>query len=264
MRTRQRSVISPEKMNASNKNILIVFDAAGCAPVSLHMATDLAAGLRADIKALYVEDINLLKAVDLPFTREISLHTAEISNIDSTIMKQKFRAAAENIKKQIEEIAVTRSVSITFSSTTGHKTQVIKNHTEEVNMVLVPAVYSTTGRKQQQHLKQGVAVVYDEQNPSCDKALSIAISQAAKNSYQLFVIVDSQHSKLHVEQLISQQNGYAVCQVADFSSVDEVLLLLQKHSPGLLVLTEGGRLIDNEQALQHLINSLESDILLIR
>jgi hypothetical protein len=52
--------------------------------------------------------------------------------------------------------------------------------------------------------------------------------------------------------------------VADFSSVDEVLLLLQKHSPGLLVLTEGGRLIDNEQALQHLINSLESDILLIR
>ena len=180
------------------------------------------------------------------------------------MMKQKFRAAAENIKKQIEEIAVTRSVSITFSSTRGHKTQVIKNHTEEVNMVLVPAVYSTTGRKQQQHLKQGVAVVYDEHNPSCDKALSIAISQAAKNSYQLFVIVDSQHSKLHVEQLISQQSGYAVCQVADFSSVDEVLLLLQKHSPGLLVLTEGGRLIDNEQALQHLINSLESDILLIR
>lgn len=250
-------------MNVSNKNILIVFDAAGCEPVSLHMATDLAAGLRAGIKALYVEDINLLKAVDLPFTREISLHTAEISNIDSTMMKQKFRVAAENIKKQIEEIAVTRSVSITFSSTRGHKTQVIKNHTEEVNMVLVPAVYSTTGRKQQ-HIKHGVAVVYDEHNPSCDKALSIAKSQAAKNSYQLLIIVDSQQTKLHVEKLISQQSDYAVCQVVDTSSADEVIQLLQKYSLSLLVLTEGGSLIDNEEVLQHLINSLESDILLIR
>ena len=107
-------------------------------------------------------------------------------------------------------------------------------------------------------------MVYDEHNPSCEKALSIAISQAAKNSYQLFVIVDSQLSKQHVEQLISQQNGHEICQITDFSIVDQVLLLLQKHSPGLLVLTEGSRLIDNEQVLQHLINSLESDILLIR
>jgi hypothetical protein len=146
----------------------------------------------------------------------------------------------------------------------GQKMQVIKNCTEEVNMVLIPAVYSTTGRKGQHHLKQVVAMIYDEHNPSCEKALNIAISQAAKNSYQLFVIVDSQHSKQHVEQLISQQNGDEICQIADFSMVDQVLLLLQKHSPGLLVLTEGSRLIDNEQVLQHLINSLESDILLIR
>ena len=100
-------------------------------------------------------------------------------------------------------------------------------------------------------------------------ALSIAISQAAKNNYQLYVIVDSQHSKQHVEQLISKQTAdviyqIAVFQIVDFSNVDEVLLLLQRHSPGLLVLTEDSRLIDNEQFLQHLINSLESDILLVR
>jgi hypothetical protein len=256
-------------MNANLKNILIVFDATGCTPVSMQTVIELAVRSQTGIQALYIEDINLLNAVELPFTREVSLHTAEISSIDSTLMMQKLRTDAESIKKQIEEVAVTRSVSLSFSYTRGQKTQVIKNYREEVNMVLIPAVYSTTGRKQQHYLKHVVAMVYDEHNPSCEKALSIAISQAVKNSYQLFVIVDSQHSKQHVEQLISQQSAdvsyqIAVCQIADFSSVDEVLQLLQKHSPGLLVLTEDSRLIDNEQALQQLINLLESDILLVR
>ena len=261
---KRHSMISPEKMNSNLKNILIVFDAAGYTPVAMQTVIELAVSWHTGIQALYIEDSNLLNAVKLPFTREVSLHSAEISSIDSTLMMQKLRTDAESIKKQIEKIAVTRSVSLSFSSMRGQKMQVIKNCTEEVNMVLIPAVYSTTGRKGQHHLKQVVAMIYDEHNPSCEKALNIAISQAAKNSYQLFVIVDSQHSKQHVEQLISQQNGDEICQIADFSMVDQVLLLLQKHSPGLLVLTEGSRLIDNEQVLQHLINSLESDILLIR
>ncbi len=251
-------------MNSNLKNILIVFDAAGYATVSMQTVIELAVRSQTGIQALYIEDSNLLNAVELPFTREVSLHTAEISSIDSALIMQKLRADAESIKKQIEKIAVTRSVSLSFSYTRGQKTQIIKNRREEVNMVLIPAVYSTAGRKQQHHLKHVVAMVYDEQNPSCEKALSIALSQAAKNSSQLFVIVDSQHSKQHVEQLISQQNGHAVCQIADFSGVDEVLLLLQEYSPGLLVLTEDSRLIDNEQVLQQLINSLESDILLVR
>lgn len=196
--------------------------------------------------------------------RQVSLHTAEISSIDSALILQKLRADAESIKKQIEIIAVNRSVSLSFSYMRGQKTQIIKNRREEVNMVLIPAVYSTASRKQQHHLKHVVAMVYDEHNPSCEKALSIALSQTAKNNYQFFIIVDSQHSRLHAEQLIRQQNGHAVCQIADFSSVDEVLLLLQEYSPGLLVLTEDSWLTDNEQALQYLINSLESDILLVR
>lgn len=257
-------MISPEKMNASNKNILIVFDAAGCAPVSLHMVTDLAAGLSAGIKALYVEDNNLLKAVDLPFTREISLHTAEISNIDSTMMKQKFRVAAENIKKQIEEIAVTRSVSITFSSTRGHKTQVVRDRAEEVTMVMLPAVYSSNGRKRQQQLKDKVVMLYSDIDMSSGKTLDIALSQAGNKNRQLIVIADGVQSKQHVEKLVYERGEQIEFDVADFSDADEVASLIYKHSPGLLVLPESSRMIEGEQMLQRLIDMMETDILLVR
>ena len=264
MTTKYRSVISPEKMNSGNKNILIVFDATGCAQVSMHTATELASRLQSGIKALYIEDINLLNAVDLPFTREVSLHTAAISSIDLASMKQRFQADAETIKKQIEEIAISHSVSLTFSSMRGHKTQVIRERTEEVNMVLIPAVYSSTGRERQHHLKHEVVVVYDEHNPSSDSALNIALLQAAKKNYQLFIIADSEHAKQHVEQMVSHYSGHAACQFADFSRVDEITSLLYKHIPALFVLPENSSLIRDEKILQQLIDSLESDILLVQ
>lgn len=251
-------------MNSNNKKLLIVFDATGCAPVSMHTATELASGLRAGIKALYVEDINLLKAVDLPFTREVSLHTATVSSVDSASMKQRFQTDAETIKKQIEEIAITRSVSLSFSSMRGHKTQVIRNGREEVNMVLIPAVYSSMGREKQYHLKHEVVVVFEEHAPSSDRALDIALSQAAKMKYQLFVIADSEHAKNRVEQVFDRHSGYHVCELVDLSRLDELISLLHRHAPALFVLPEGGSLIRDEKTLQQMIDSLESDILLVR
>jgi hypothetical protein len=255
---------SPEKMSQNLNNILIVFDAAGYNPVSFQTVIELAIRSQTGIQALYIEDNNLINAVGLPFTREISLHTAAISHIDSTSMMQKLHADAESIKKQVEEIAVTRSVSLSFSSIRGQKTQVIKNRTQELNMVFIPAFYSSNGRKQQHPLKHEIAMVYDAQSPSCEKALSIATSQAAKSSSPLFIIVDSEQSKQHVEQLLRQQSGRGTCHVVDLAKADDVLLLLQKHSPGLLVLTEDSRLFNDEKILQRLIDSLESDILLLR
>jgi len=257
-------VFSPEKMNARNKSILIVFDAAGCAPVSLHVVAELAAGLRANIKALYVEDDNLMNAVDLPFTREISLHTAEISNIDSVKMKQKFRLAAENIRKQIEEVAVTRSVSMTFSSTRGYKTQVVRERTEEVTMVMIPAVYSSNGRKRLQQLKTKVVMVYGGVDQLSDKSLDIALSQAGNKNHQLIVIADSIHSKQHVEKRLNGYDGRVECEVTDFSKFDELVSLIYRYSPGLLVLPENSQLIGDEPMLQYLIDTLEADILLVR
>jgi hypothetical protein len=257
-------MISPEKMSQNLNNILIVFDAAGYNPLSIQTVIELAIRSQTGIQAVYIEDNNLINAVGLPFTREISLHTAAISHIDSSSMLQKLQADAENIKKQVEAIAFTRSVSFSFSSVRGQKTQVIKNRTQELSMVFIPAVYSNTGRKQQHQLKHEIAVIFDAQSPSCEKALSIALSQAAKNMSQLFVITDCEQSIQHVELLLRQQNGHGTCRIADLSKADDALLLLQKHSPGLLVLSEDSRLFDDERVLQRMIDSLESDILLIR
>jgi hypothetical protein len=178
-------------------------------------------------------------------------------------MLQKLQADAEKIRKQIEQIAVSQRVSLHFSSARGRKVQLIMNRTAELNMVLIPAAYSSSGTTKPPHYKQQLAVVYDTDNPSCDNALNIALSQAEKHGYELFVIVDSQASCQHVEQQTKDYQGHVNCRIVDFTDAKETLLLLQKHSPELLVLTENSRLINNEQLFQQLINTVETDILLV-
>ena len=251
-------------MKSSNKHILIVLDAGGCAALSMHTATELATMMKAGVKALYVEDINLLNAVDLPFTREVSLHTAAVSSIDSASMLEKIHIDAEVIKKQIEDIAVTYSVSFSFSSMRGHKTQVFKNRAEEVNMVLIPAASSGRGRQQTYHSKHEVVVVYEEQLVSSDNALNIALSQAAKKNYRLHVIADSEQAQQHVEKMFDRYSGDAVSRLADFSNPVEMISLLYRYAPALFVLPESSSLVRDERVLQKLIDTLKSDILLVQ
>ena len=263
MTARFTSVISPEKMNSNQNNILIVFDAAGCTHVSMVTATELAAAMQAGLQALYIEDNDLLNAVELPFTREVSLYTAAISHIDSSVMLQKFRSDAESIKKQIEEVAVTSRVSFSYSSMRGHKTQIIKNRTAEVNMVLIPAVYSGKGRRQDHLSRREVVVVYETNNTANDKALNIALSHAVKKNQRLVVILGDAHSRKHVESLTSAYNSNTVIQIANLSHVEEAILLLYRHAPALLVFAQDSELVSDEKLLLRLINSLETDLLLV-
>ena len=83
-------------MKSNHKNILIVFDASGHTAVSMRIATELAVKMQTGIRALYVEDNNLLNAVELPFTREVSLQTAAKSHIDSASM-----ITGETVSKQL-------------------------------------------------------------------------------------------------------------------------------------------------------------------
>ena len=93
--------------------------------------------------------------------------------------------------------------------------------------------------------------------------MNIPITQAAKNNYPLFIIVDSEQAGLHVERMLDQYSGYVETRVVDLSSTEKLASLLYRHAPALFVLPEDSCLIKDEKTLQHLIDSLESDILLI-
>ena len=251
-------------MKKNLNKILIVFDSFEFSPLSLQTVIDLAVALQYEIHALYIEDINLLNAVALPFSREVSLLTASVRELKSTQLLNGLKADAENIKKQFEQIALTRSISINFQSTQGHKVQVIKNRQHDVNMVLIPAVSSTRGSKIHQRTWQLIVLLYQQNSALCHRALSLSLIQAVKTHCALFILLDSQQNISEVQMEADRMGVEASFQVVDFSKVDEVLVVLKNQIPQLLVLAEDNMLIDDEKAFKKMLNTVNSDILILR
>ena len=132
-----------------------------------------------------------------------------------------------------------------------------------MNMVLIPAVYSGKSKGHESYTKQGLVMIYESLSPTIDEALNVALSHAMKKQQKLTIILDTAESGHHVEQLVSSFNMPVAVEIADISKTQELILLLYRLAPGLLVLTETGQLVSDEKILDQMINSLESDLLLV-
>ena len=249
-------------MNITHKNILTLFDVTGYNAVSVQTVIGLAVTSQSSLNALYIEDLNLLNAIELPFAREIFLHTAEIKSIDSGLMVQRLNSCTKNIRQQIEKIARPKNIPVTFKTICGNKFQAIKDYGTKSHMVFIPALY-TGGHTVHQHAGTQTAIIYDEQCGTSDTALNIALSYASNNCSELFVIANSLRAKRQVEHLIKQQHSVSA-QVTVHMGLSEVFHLFNTHAPDLLIVPEGCQLVSNEKILQRLIGFPRSDILLVR
>ena len=66
------------RANDPSLRILVALDASPYSHAAIEVATILAADLRAELQALFIEDIDLLRLAALPFTREVDETSASM------------------------------------------------------------------------------------------------------------------------------------------------------------------------------------------
>ncbi|MBE0409527.1 MAG: universal stress protein [Anaerolineales bacterium] len=76
------------------KRILVALDASPQSLAALRVATDLAARLDAELIGIFIEDINLVQLARLPFTRQISIATGTLLQMDSSLVERELRSQA--------------------------------------------------------------------------------------------------------------------------------------------------------------------------
>ena len=80
----------------------------------------LACAYGAELADLLIEDMNLLRAAELPFTSEILWQDAEERRLDSGQLGRSLRAAAERLKEMLARRAQTAGVRWSFHSVQAH------------------------------------------------------------------------------------------------------------------------------------------------
>ncbi len=97
--------MNPEGEEKGIRRILVAIDASPSSMVALQAAAELASQLDAELLGLFVEDINLLRMAELPFSRRIGFYSATQHAIDREKIEQEMRAQANAARRALAGMA---------------------------------------------------------------------------------------------------------------------------------------------------------------
>lgn len=236
------------------KRILVALDGSGHSLAALEAATELASSLQAELRGLFVEDINLLRVAALPMARELQFPFARYARMSPATMRRQLRAQAHQAHRALSSICEGRQIEWTFQIEQGIVLSALLEEAERADLLCVgragrpvthrPGIGSTARaaamRAQRPVLliSQGTqirppAVILYDGSSDADRALSLAcqIARLAGGILSVLVAVDRSTSsealqaplidRLKSERLVIRYRELAASDVASLIEVIE-------------------------------------------
>jgi nucleotide-binding universal stress UspA family protein len=119
-------------MNAGNtetiiRRVAVALDASLQSSEALQAAAELAASLQAELEGIFIEDINLIRLAELPFTREIRPASMTEETVNVQRMEQELRSLARQEQQKLELVAREKGISCSFRIRRGQiKTELME------------------------------------------------------------------------------------------------------------------------------------------
>ncbi len=129
--------MSAEDDEAAIRRILIALDASPASMAALEAAAELAARLNAELLGLFVEDIDLLRFSELPFARQVGLHSALVSQLSREQVEQQLRAQANLVRRALAELARTGNLRTEFRVARGSITTELLQAALDTDLVIL-------------------------------------------------------------------------------------------------------------------------------
>lgn len=101
------------------RRILVALDASPASLAALDLAADLAARYQAELLGIYVEDINLLRLAEIPFSREIGHFSGISHEIDSRKIERELQTQARRVERRLSAIAQKANLRWSFQKMRG-------------------------------------------------------------------------------------------------------------------------------------------------
>ena len=207
---------------------------------------------------LYIEDSDLVKMAELPFTREISFSTAKPRNLDSSILNRTFRNFANQLKLTLETQAKVASIHATFKTVRGERKDILTEESRNAHIVILPGSL-VPGSGQHEH--PAVVAILDHQKPE-SMLLNIAISLARKEHSELTLVCGSDESLDIAKNLAAKTD--LITHTGRYRDNSALIDYLRRIRPRAIVINEDHSLLTAEQRIHLLSQLLKCDMYIIR
>lgn len=117
--------------------ILVALDGSPQSMAALRAASELAAGMQAELCGLYVEDVNLLRIAELPCATVVEVPTARIRGLTPQGIRRQMRLQAERAERAIERAARLVQVRWSFRVLQGEINDQLMNECKQSDMVIL-------------------------------------------------------------------------------------------------------------------------------
>ena len=193
-------------MTPSRRTVLIAVDASPQSLEALETAATVAACLQAELRGMYVEDIDLVRTAELPFASAISSFGKSCA-LTPEIMESQFRRQAGKARDAVEAAGTRSRIAWSFSVVRGAVFREIERAASTADLVAVgrSGWSASTGRRlgsvtralvetgatsllmvADGGLRGPFAVLYDG-SPSSERALALAIALDERSSHPITV-----------------------------------------------------------------------------
>jgi nucleotide-binding universal stress UspA family protein len=197
--------MSENGLDPAIRHILVALDASPHSLATLEAAAELAAGLKAELLGLFVEDINPLRLAESPFAREMGVVSTTCRQLDILEIERELRAQASRARRALAIAAGRAQVPWSFRVARGVITSELLTAASEADLVILgKASWSLTGRK---HLGSTARAVLSQ--VTC---LTLILQQGVHLSLPILVVYDgstlTQKALAAATRLVQGKNGY--------------------------------------------------------
>jgi len=171
---------STEHFQSSGTRVLVALDDAAGGGAALEAAARLAADLRAELRGLFIEDIDAVRAANLPFVTEIAIASATARPLDTRSIERALRQKAALVRTRMGRLAEQAHVTWSFAVARGRVTQrVLADATESDVVILGPRGHAPAAQPPTQDTGRrrtwSVATVFDGTQRACETLTTAAI-----------------------------------------------------------------------------------------
>ncbi len=257
------------------RRILVALDASPHSLAALEAAIDLAIRFKAELLGLYVEDMNVLRLAELPFTRELDFLSARTRRMRTREVERQLRVQVRRVREIFSGVTRRAHVRATFRVARGAVISEVVTAASDADVLILGKIGrsltsarrlgSTTRTVLSEgpaltlilqdgvRLEMPVCVAYDG-SPLARKALRVSITLRSQRREPLivFLIADeesaedstraSSMSKLHaqmdalIQDLIQEQGVEVDYRPRSATSVSSLIHNIQEKQVGILVL----------------------------
>ena len=125
---------------SGSRTVVVALDATAHGVQFLESAAAIAERLRADLKAVLVEDESLLRLADLPFAQEVNRKSGIGRSLDSVQLNRLLRARSNQLQQVIDRFCASGQVSAQLQVVRGHYLSAALSATSSTDVLLLGSV----------------------------------------------------------------------------------------------------------------------------